>query len=171
MQALLGDHFFTVDARHVDVSWTALRPSPWPAGMLTTRCWPRSCPRFKAFAEKRPTRSASSQRRLHPKLLATATVCFSFALGTAMIWAETSLPPRWAHARRHVHRPSRLACSPSPFLFRVSSRLSRRFVRRYLTIECRLAADNIVRFPGRTGLVIGALGAGLSLSCKRRRSF
>src|SRR5262249_30683324 len=35
--------------------------------------------------------------------------------------------------------------------------------RRYLGLEARLAADNLVRAPGRTGLVIAALAAGVAL--------
>jgi putative ABC transport system permease protein len=35
--------------------------------------------------------------------------------------------------------------------------------RRYFPIEWRLAADNLLQSPGRTGMVIGALAAGVSL--------
>ena len=44
-------------------------------------------------------------------------------------------------------------------LARVLSALSRRL----LGVEARLAADNLIRAPGRTGVVIGALAAGVSL--------
>jgi putative ABC transport system permease protein len=36
-------------------------------------------------------------------------------------------------------------------------------LRAVLPIEARLAADNLIRSPGRTGLVIGALGAGVAV--------
>lgn len=36
-------------------------------------------------------------------------------------------------------------------------------LRRVLPIEARLAADNLTRAPGRTGVVIGALGAGVAV--------
>ena len=51
----------------------------------------------------------------------------------------------------------------SPFFAAFAARLIQPLVRRFLGIEWRLAADNLVRSPSRTGLVIGALAAGVSL--------
>jgi len=51
----------------------------------------------------------------------------------------------------------------SPFIAAVFARLFQPLARACLSIEWRLAADNLVRSPGRTGLVIGALAAGVSL--------
>src|SRR5206468_1514071 len=51
----------------------------------------------------------------------------------------------------------------SPFFAAFAARLVQPLVRRLLGIEWRLASDNLVRSPGRTGLVIGALAAGVSL--------
>jgi putative ABC transport system permease protein len=43
------------------------------------------------------------------------------------------------------------------------ARLLQPVCRMFLGVEARLAADNLIRAPGRTGIVIGALAAGVSL--------
>jgi len=50
-----------------------------------------------------------------------------------------------------------------PILVGWLARLMLPLCRRFLGVEARLAADNLVRSPGRTGVVIGALAAGVSL--------
>ncbi|MCC6417274.1 MAG: ABC transporter permease [Gemmataceae bacterium] len=51
----------------------------------------------------------------------------------------------------------------TPLLTALLARLLQPVARRFLGIEARLAADNLVRAPGRTGLVIAALAAGVAL--------
>lgn len=51
----------------------------------------------------------------------------------------------------------------TPFLAAVAARLLGPICRQLLGIEGRLAADNLARSPGRTGLVIAALAAGVAL--------
>jgi putative ABC transport system permease protein len=51
----------------------------------------------------------------------------------------------------------------TPLLAAVAARLVQPLARRFLGIEGRLAADNLVRSPARTGLVIAALAAGVAL--------
>ncbi len=46
-----------------------------------------------------------------------------------------------------------------PLATELLGRLLRPLVRSFLGLECRLAADNLVRSPGRTGIVIAALAA------------
>jgi putative ABC transport system permease protein len=50
-----------------------------------------------------------------------------------------------------------------PFLVGVIAGLIQPFTRRFFGIEARLAADNLLRAPGRTGVVVGALAAGVAL--------
>lgn len=50
-----------------------------------------------------------------------------------------------------------------PLLVALAARLIRPLARVGLGIEGRLAADNLIRSPGRTGLVVGALAAGVGL--------
>ncbi len=162
MQAVLGDIFFVVDARQVDVSWTLFGIAIF-AGMLTTLL-ASLLPAFKASREKpadavRKVLKATSVQSL---LLHIATSLFFVMLGTAMIFGRDYLPPRWGTLGGMcvVLIGGLLA---SPFVSGLVARMIQPFVRRYMSIEWRLAADNIVRSPGRTGLVIGALGAGVSL--------
>jgi putative ABC transport system permease protein len=51
----------------------------------------------------------------------------------------------------------------TPVLASLLARLLRPLVRAVFGIEARLAADNLLRSPGRTGLVIGALAAGVAM--------
>jgi putative ABC transport system permease protein len=51
----------------------------------------------------------------------------------------------------------------SPLLAALLTKLLQPLARRLLSIEFRLAADNLARAPGRTGLVIAALAAGVAL--------
>src|SRR5262249_21371243 len=50
-----------------------------------------------------------------------------------------------------------------PLLTALAARLLHPIVRRCFGLEGRLAADNLVRAPGRTGIVIAALAAGVAL--------
>ena len=51
----------------------------------------------------------------------------------------------------------------APVLVGILVRIVHPVLRRVLPIEARLAADNLLRSPGRTGVVIGALGAGVAV--------
>lgn len=51
----------------------------------------------------------------------------------------------------------------TPLVAAVTARLLQPLARQLLGLEGRLAADNLARSPGRTGLVIAALGAGAAL--------
>ena len=51
----------------------------------------------------------------------------------------------------------------APIFVGVLVRLAHPLLRRVLPIEARLASDNLIRSPGRTGVVIGALGAGVAV--------
>lgn len=50
-----------------------------------------------------------------------------------------------------------------PFLVGVMAQLLQPLSRRIFGIEIRLASDNLLRAPGRTGVVVGALAAGVAL--------
>lgn len=51
----------------------------------------------------------------------------------------------------------------TPILTSIIAFLSQPLTRRFLGVEARLAADNLLRAPARTGLVIGAVAAGVAL--------
>ena len=51
----------------------------------------------------------------------------------------------------------------APIFVAMTVRVLQPILKYVLSIEARLAADNLLRSPGRTGLVIGALGAGVAV--------
>src|SRR5205807_8225473 len=82
--------------------------------------------------------------------------------GAACILARGVLPPRWGmYGGLGLVVVSTLLATP--LLTALFARLLQPLARRFLGIEARLAADNLVRAPGRTGLVIAALAAGVAL--------
>jgi putative ABC transport system permease protein len=82
--------------------------------------------------------------------------------GTACIAARDALPPRFGmYGGLGMVVISTLLATP--LLTALFARLLQPLARRFLGIEGRLAADNLVRAPGRTGLVIAALAAGVAL--------
>src|SRR5205807_596544 len=82
--------------------------------------------------------------------------------GAACILARGVLPPRWGmYGGLGLVVVSTLLATP--LLTALFARLLQPLARRLLGIEGRLAADNLVRAPGRTGLVIAALAAGVAL--------
>jgi putative ABC transport system permease protein len=162
MRDVLADVFFSVDARELYVNWY-LGAIAIAAGVLTT-LFASLLPAFAAAHEtpsdavrKRPKAASVQSLVLH----IAASLAFA-AVGTLMILNRDRLPPRWGTLGGMciVLIGGLLA---SPFLSGIIARMMQPFVRRFLSIEWRLAADNIVRSPGRTGLVIGALAAGVSL--------
>ena len=84
------------------------------------------------------------------------------AVGVAAILLRATLPNRVGAFGGMVLVLVGLLLS-APILVGVVVRLLQPLLRAVLPIEARLAADNLIRSPGRTGLVIGALGAGVAV--------
>ncbi len=83
-------------------------------------------------------------------------------VGVALILLRATLPNRVGSFGGMVLVLVGLLLS-APILVGLIVRLLQPFLRAVLPIEARLAADNLIRSPGRTGLVIGALGAGVAV--------
>ncbi len=82
--------------------------------------------------------------------------------GVALILLRATLPDRIGSFGGMVLVLVGLLLS-APILVGLIVRLLQPLLRAVLPIEARLAADNLIRSPGRTGLVIGALGAGVAV--------
>jgi len=82
--------------------------------------------------------------------------------GVALILLRAAMPARVGSFGGMVLVLVGLLLS-APILVGVIVRLLQPLLRAVLPIEARLAADNLIRSPGRTGLVIGALGAGVAV--------
>jgi putative ABC transport system permease protein len=82
--------------------------------------------------------------------------------GLALITFRFALPPRIGSIGGMLLVLVGLLLA-APALVEVLARLIQPLIRAIGGIELRLAADNLSRAPGRTGIVIGALGAGVAL--------
>lgn len=84
------------------------------------------------------------------------------ALGIAAIASRSVLPPR-AGSFGGIALVLIGSLASAPLLAEVAAQVVSPVARRFLRVEARLAADNLARSPGRTGLVIAALAAGVAL--------
>jgi putative ABC transport system permease protein len=82
--------------------------------------------------------------------------------GVAMILTRSELPPRVGAFGGMMAALVGLLLS-APIFVGLLVRAIHPILCRVLPIEARLAADNLTRSPGRTGVVIGALGAGVAV--------
>jgi putative ABC transport system permease protein len=162
VQAVLRDVFMTVEARGIELS-------PWvmaaalAAGVLTAVL---ACllPAMTAAAEK----PAEAVRRVPPihtwryRVVQAAVSLLLIGLGVAAIILRSQL---WHRLGLYGGMSLVLigALLAAPLLSAVFARLLQPLARRLFGIEARLAADNLVRSPQRTGLVIAALAAGVAL--------
>jgi putative ABC transport system permease protein len=95
--------------------------------------------------------------------MAHRVVCATLvASGVAMILTRDELPPRvGAFAGMATTLIGLLLAMP--IFVGIMVQILQPLLRASLPIEARLAADNLIRSPGRTGLVIGALAAGVAV--------
>ncbi len=106
---------------------------------------------------RRSPRPAGSWRHLHQ------AACLILILGgVGMVLLRHHLPARVGAFGGMMTALVGLLLS-APILVSLLVRLVHPLLRRVLPIEARLAADNLTRSPGRTGVVIGALGAGVAV--------
>ncbi len=111
-----------------------------------------------ADAVRRSPRSGSRWLRLLQGLASIGLI----AGGLSFVLLRDSLPKRWGGYGGLVLILLGFLLAV-PHLVAFLSRLLQPTFRRILGIEARLAADNLSRSPGRTGVVVGALAAGVAL--------
>jgi putative ABC transport system permease protein len=162
VQAVLRDIFMTVEPQQMEVS-VAMVVAAVLAGMGTAVA---AClvPAYAASREK----PAEAVRRVPQvptwrfRIVQVATSLLLVLLGMLLIVLRGQLPHRVGMYGGLV-LVLLGALLATPLLAAVAARLVQPLVRRLLGIEARLAADNLVRSPQRTGLVIAALAAGVAL--------
>jgi putative ABC transport system permease protein len=96
------------------------------------------------------------------RLIHRAACLLLMAAGALMIVWRDALPPRTGSYLGLTGVLVGMLLS-MPILVSALARLLQPFFRAFLGVEARLAADNLIRAPARTGVVIGALAAGVSL--------
>jgi putative ABC transport system permease protein len=162
VQAVLENIFQTVKAQRIEASPAMLLMAVL-AG-LTTAVAACLLPAVAASKEN-PAEAVRQVPRLHTwrfHVSQAAASLLLIAVGVGLILLRAYLP----------HRASRYgglilvlvgALVATPLLADAAARLLQAPVRLLFGIEARLAADNLVRSPQRTGLVIAALAAGVAL--------
>ncbi len=162
VQRVLSDMLAAVEASQVDVGFGVIVLAL--AAGVCTAVTAALIPAIFA-SHDRPAEAVRRMPRLatwrFQFLQAFASVLLA-TLGLACVLGREKLPER-------VGRFGGLALVllaalvATPLLAALLARLIQPLARRLLGIEARLAADNLVRAPGRTGLVIAALAAGVAL--------
>jgi putative ABC transport system permease protein len=162
VQGTLADIFGNLDAPHVEVG-RGLLLLALLAGVLTAVA-AAVVPAFMAARE----RPAEAVRRIpvaptwgHHFVQLAVSLALLLG-GTACILGRDLLPPRFG-MYGGLGMVLISALMATPLLTALLARMLQPLARRFLGIETRLAADNLVRAPGRTGLVIAALAAGVAL--------
>jgi putative ABC transport system permease protein len=169
VEAVLQDVFMTISARSLEVSAWVLAAAV-VIGVLTAVA---ACvfPAMTAASEK----PAEAVRRIPPAhtwrywVAQAAASAFMIVLGVLCIVVRGLLRERMGpDAHRFAMYGGLLmvllgALLATPLLAAVAARALQPVARRLFGIESRLAADNLVRAPRRTGLVIAALAAGVAL--------
>jgi len=82
--------------------------------------------------------------------------------GFGCIFLRNQLPPQWGGIGGVVAMMVGVLLAV-PLMVAILSRLAQPMFRRLFGIEARLASDNLLRAPGRTGIVVGVLAAGVTL--------
>jgi putative ABC transport system permease protein len=162
MQRVVSDLFLPLSSRALSVDpvnvvegvcagvITALLAALVPAS--------RAAAREPADAVRRVPPSASGFYRL----LQVGGSLLLVLIGLAGLFFKENLPPRLgSYSGLVLVLLATLVATPA--MAAVLARLLRPVARRLLGIEGRLAADNLIRAPGRTGLVIAALAASVGL--------
>lgn len=185
-QQVMTETFFPIEARHVEVGF-GLVVLALAAGLLTAV----AAALVPAFAASREIPAEAVRRIVKPPSGAyfASQVMISFGmllLGTGFILYRKELPALIVNIERQLvgwtglalfseQQLARLgtyggmilvllsALLAAPILTAIVARLLHPLAQALWPIEWRLAADNLVRAPGRTGLVIAALAAGVAL--------
>ncbi len=162
MHAILNDVFVGLDVRAVELTprivLTAL-----VAGLLAA-VGAALLPAIQAAREDPADavrRAAKAPTGRHLSLLAGASAIL-IAAGTALTLLRGALPRR-VGTFGGMTLVLVGALVAAPLAASVAAAGLRPLARRYFPVAWRLAADNLLQAPGRTGMVIGALAAGVAL--------
>jgi putative ABC transport system permease protein len=165
MQRALQDLFLPMRAQHIDLSDLGMTFVTAALAGVTAALAAALIPSTQAATEE----PADAVRRRPPspgialRLMHIGACVLMLAVGLMGIVFRNYLPqPRLgAYAGPLIVLVACLLATP--FLTSAVARAMQPVTRRLLGMEVRLAADNLLRAPTRTGLVIGTLAAGIAL--------
>jgi putative ABC transport system permease protein len=162
MQEVLSDMFGTMNSRQVEVTPSILVNALF-CGMVAA-VLASLLPALQASRERpaEAVRRVPKPPSLHYLALQVAASALLCAAGVVLILLRGHIPQRlgtfWGMGLVLVG-----ALLAAPLFASFAARLLQPLARRWFSLPWRLAADNLVRAPGRTGMVIGALAAGVAL--------
>jgi putative ABC transport system permease protein len=162
VRGVLQEIFFSIDARQVEID-ALLFVMALVAG-VSTAVVAALVPAVQASREK----PAEAVRRMpqtptwRHRALQVMSSTAMLVLGVFLVSLRDRLP-----ARLGMYTGLGLVVVASllatPLLTALAATALQPLVRRFFGLEVRLAADNLIRSPGRTGIVIAALAAGVAL--------
>ena len=162
VRGVFREIFFNIDASHIVIDgWLFL--IALVAG-VTTAVGAALVPAVQASREKpaEAVRREQAAPRWRYRFVQIAASFGMLILGILLVIVRGHLP-----ARVGMYTGLGLVVVASllatPLLTALAARALQPIVRRFLGFEIRLATDNLVRAPGRTGIVVAALAAGVAL--------
>jgi putative ABC transport system permease protein len=162
MQDAIGDIFASMNLRQVELSWelTALAITVGISSAVIASL----VPAIQASQDKpaEAVRRVPKEPPVSHLVLHVAATCALILGGMGMILIRDFLPKRWGtYGGLSLVMVGTLLAAP--LLAQIAAHALMPISRRFFSIEWRIAADNLIRAPGRTGMVIGALAAGVCL--------
>jgi putative ABC transport system permease protein len=164
MQQALRDILLPMNAKHIDLgNLGGTLTSAIVAGLLTSLL-AALVPSARAASEE----PADAVRRIPPSLSISLRflhlgMCLILVAGGLLIITLKEFLPQRVGAYSGLAIIFLGCLLATPLLTDLAARLLQPLSRRLLSVAERLAVDNLSRAPGRTGLVIGALAAGVAL--------
>jgi putative ABC transport system permease protein len=162
MQDAIGDVFATMNLRQVELTWDLSLLSMLVGNMsaLIASLVPAVQAAYDKPAEA--VRRVPKEPPVSHLILHIVSTCALILGGMGMILVRDYMPKRWG-TYGGLSLVMIGALLAAPLIAQIAAHALIPISRRFFPIEWRIAADNLVRAPGRTGMVIGALAAGVCL--------
>jgi putative ABC transport system permease protein len=162
MQDAIGDIFASMNLRQVELS-SDLIGLAFAVGILSAVI-ASLVPAIRAAQEKpaEAVRRVPKEPPVSDLVLHVVATCTLILGGMFVILVRDYLLKRWGTYGGLIMVMVG-ALLAAPLLAQIAAHALLPISRRFFSIEWRIAADNLIRAPGRTGMVIGALAAGVCL--------
>jgi putative ABC transport system permease protein len=162
MQDAISDIFSTMNLRQIELTWELVALA-FTVGILSAVI-ASLVPAVQAAYDKpaEAVRRVPKESPVSYLVMHIASTCILVLGGAGLIVIRDYLPRRWG-TYGGLSMVMIGALLSAPLFAQLGARAIMPFSRRFFPIEWRIAADNLIRAPGRTGMVIGALAAGVCL--------
>ena len=162
MQDAIGDIFAAMNLKQIELSYELIALA-FCVGILSAVI-ASLVPAIQAAYDKpaEAVRRVPKEPPVSHLVLHIVTTCVLILGGMGMIFVRDYMPKRWG-TYGGLSLAMIGALLAAPLFAQLAARALMPVSRRFFPIEWRIAADNLIRAPGRTGMVIGALAAGVCL--------